>query len=326
MDKHQYREKVLSMLNDKQTYTALKSDPTGRTERDLNQRLLLLKKSSKISEETYKLLRSSDGLAPQLYGLPKIHKEGVPLRPIVSFVNSPTYNVSRYLARVLSPVVGNTDNTVKNSQHFAEFIRGQTLDADQMLVSFDVVSLFTKIPVDLAIKVARNRLRYDDSNLWQRTSLPLEDITDLLSFCLNTTQFVFEGTYYKQVFGTAMGSPGSAVIANLVMEGIEHRALTTAPVSPSFWKRFVDDVISAVSQDEIVVLLQHLNSIEPSTVRLMGSCPFWILVFRKLLMGSWKLLFIVNQLILTNLCHLTRITREAIKRLLLQLCFRERRI
>ena len=81
MDKHQYRE-VLSMLNDKQTYTALKSDPTGRTERDLNQRLLLLKKSSKISEETYKLLRSSDGLAPRLYGLPKSHREGVPLRPI----------------------------------------------------------------------------------------------------------------------------------------------------------------------------------------------------------------------------------------------------
>ena len=64
MDKHQYREKVFSMLNDKQTYTVLKSDPTGRTERDLNQRLLLLKKSNKISEETYKLLRSSDGLAP----------------------------------------------------------------------------------------------------------------------------------------------------------------------------------------------------------------------------------------------------------------------
>ena len=58
----------------------------------------------------------------------------------------------------------------------------------------------------------------------------------------------------------------------------------------------------------------------------MGSCLFWILVFRKLLMGSWKLLFIVNQLILINICHLTRITREAIKSLLLQLCFRERRI
>ena len=128
-----------------------------------------------------------------------------------------------------------------------------------------------------------------------------------------------------------MGSPVSVVIANLVMEDIEHRALTTAPVSPSFCKRFVDDVISAVSQDEIVVLLQHLNSIEPSiqfTVEreIDGKLPFWILMFRELLMGSWKLLFIINQLILINICHLTRITREAIKGLLLQLCFRERRI
>ena len=117
------------------------------------------------------------------------------------------------------------------------------------------------------------------------------------------------------------------------MEDIEHRALTTAPVSPSFWKRFVDDMISAVSQDEIVVLLQHLNSIEPSiqfTVEREtdGKLPFLdtYSMFRELLMASGKLLFIVNQLILINICHLTRITRESIKGLLLQLCFRERRI
>ena len=122
---------------------------------------------------------------------------------------------------------------------------------------------FTKIPVDLAIKVAKERLR-NDASLGQRTSLPVEDIVELLSFCLNTTYFVFEGTYYQQVFGTAMGSPVSAVIANLVMEDVEQRALASAPVNPSFWKRFVDDEISAVSENEIDVLLQHLNSIEPS--------------------------------------------------------------
>ena len=152
---------------------------------------------------------------------------------------------------------------MKNSARFAEFIRGQTLDADRVLVSFDVVSLFTKIPVDLAIKVAKERLR-NDASLGQRTSFPVEDIVDLLSFCLNTTYFVFEGTYYQQVIGTAMGSPVSAVIANLVMEDVEQRALASIPVNPSFWKRFVDDVISAVSVNEIDVLLQHLNSIEPS--------------------------------------------------------------
>ena len=61
-----------------------------------------------------------------------------------------------------------------------------------------------------------------------------------------------------------MGSPVLAVIANLVMEDVEQRALASVPVSLSFWKRFVDDVISAVSRNEIDILLQHLNSIEPS--------------------------------------------------------------
>ena len=114
----------------------------------------------------------------------------------------------------LEKMVGNTINTVKKSCHFAEFVRGKTLKADQVLVSFDVVSLFTNIPVDLAIKVVTKRLR-QDATLLQRTSLPVEDIIDLLSFCLNTTYFVFEGCYYQQVFGTAMGSPVSAVMLQM---------------------------------------------------------------------------------------------------------------
>lgn len=67
---------------------------------------------------------------------------------IVSFVNSPTA-ISSYRVRFLSPVVGNTNYTVKNSCEFVDFIRGTTLDAKRTLVSFDVISLFTKIPVDL---------------------------------------------------------------------------------------------------------------------------------------------------------------------------------
>ena len=63
-------------------------------------------------------------------------------------MNSPTYGI-------LSPVVANTKNTVENFYHFAEFV------IEQILVSFDVVSLFIKVPVDLAIKVAEKRLKQD---------------------------------------------------------------------------------------------------------------------------------------------------------------------
>ena len=68
----------------------------------------------------------------------------------------------------------------------------------------------------------------------------------------------------QQVFVTAMGSPVSAVIANMVMEDVEQRASATSPVKPFFWKRYVDDVISAVSGSEAEHLLSHLNSLEPS--------------------------------------------------------------
>ena len=52
------------------------------------------------------MLHSRDGLCPRFYGLPKIHKLGIPVRPIVSFVNYPTCAISGYLTRILSPVVG----------------------------------------------------------------------------------------------------------------------------------------------------------------------------------------------------------------------------
>ena len=61
-----------------------------------------------------------------------------------------------------------------------------------------------------------------------------------------------------------MGSPVSAVIANMVMEDVEQRALATSPVKPFLWKRYVDDVISVVSGNEVESLLSHLNSVEPS--------------------------------------------------------------
>ena len=123
--------------------------------------------------------------------------------------------------------------------------------------------LFIKISVDLGVEVAKERLK-EDASLGQRTSLPVEDIIHLLSFCLKTTQFAYNGTYYQQVFGTAMDLPVSAVISNMVMEDMEQRALATSPVKPFFWKRYVDDVISAVSGSEAERLLSHLNSVEPS--------------------------------------------------------------
>ncbi len=92
----------------------------------------------------YNQLRSSAGKVPLLYRLPKIRKPEVPLWPIVSFLNSPTYELSKHLVSILSPLVGKTTSHVKNSAEFASFIAGQTVGSKMILVSFDVVSLSQK--------------------------------------------------------------------------------------------------------------------------------------------------------------------------------------
>ena len=94
------------------------------------------------------------------------------------------------------------------------------------MVPFDIVSLFTKIPTGLAVEIAKSRLEGLD-NLEEITSWTVEDICKGLQICLNATNLTFQGKRYKQIFSTAKGSPVSKVVANLVMEDVEKRALST---------------------------------------------------------------------------------------------------
>ena len=78
-----------------------------------------------------------------IYGLPKIHKPDIPLRPNVACIGSPTYNLSKF---VISPLSGQGDSFIKDSKHFGDEIKDIRLSPDEILVSFDVKSLFTNIP------------------------------------------------------------------------------------------------------------------------------------------------------------------------------------
>ena len=187
--------------------------------------------------------------------------EPIPLRPINSCIGSPTYQVSRYLADLLKPLCSDSNYTVKNSRDFTEFIRTQTVQPDEEIVSLDVVSLFTSIPVDLALEVIDHRLESNPS--WQEnTNLTKDQVVELTRYVLKNSYLSYEGTMYHQTFGCAMGSPVSAVIAELVMGYVEAKALSTFPgVSPRWWKRYVDDSNYCIKSNDLENFHRHLNSI-----------------------------------------------------------------
>ena len=198
--------------------------------------------------------------APQLYGLPKIHKNNVPLRPIVSTIGSPCYLLAKELARILSPLAGKTETFVKNSTDFVQRTKDLTINDNDMMVSFDVTSLFTRVPIDEALLIVKDLLQ-EDRELDDRTPLSPTAVCELTKLCLRGTYFHQNGNYWEQADGAAMGSPLSPIIANLYMEHFEQEAIRLAVDKPKFWIRYVDDtfVIWPHGRDSLTLFHEHIN-------------------------------------------------------------------
>ncbi|XP_077508404.1 uncharacterized protein LOC144119728 [Amblyomma americanum] len=257
-----YDKKMMELLQDKSTYIALKKDPTLKVERELQKHLayVFLFVPPQHKALYYRLL-CHNGSAPVLYGLPKIHKEGVPMRPIVDFTRSPLCQLLGYLHRVFAPLVGKGPTLIRNSFDFTEKVRDVVVEYDDIIVSFDVTSLFTSVPVDLAVDVCAAALQ-NDEKLSERTPLEAQDLSRLLKFCLENTYFVFRGSFYKQVHGTAMGASISVTAANLTMEAIENRALASFHPRPNVFLRYIDDCFCIVKKDALAAFTRHINSME----------------------------------------------------------------
>nr|VZI49043.1 unnamed protein product [Spirometra erinaceieuropaei] len=142
--------------------------------------------------------------------------------------------------------------SIEVASQFLIDLRGRRIKSDEITVSFDVTSLFTSIPPNLAGEFLRKGLRetYEET----QNALTIENLMRLFEFCQQNF-FNFAGETYEQINGTPMDS----LVFGLVVEPILHEFEKIAFIKhePVFWRRYVDDTFVIVKKD----MLQHFHSL-----------------------------------------------------------------
>jgi len=210
-----------------------------------------------IDIQIYRNLHTTDGLLSRAYGLPKIHKQGHPLRIIVSSIGSPLYSLSNYLHNIIKSSIPTPLSFIKNSYHLVSKLNGITLDSQLELASLDVVSLFTNVPFELVYEGIQKRWELISMN----TAIPIEEfLTAICRLILNSTFFSFNHVNYKQIFGTSMGFPLSPIISDLVLQDLETQALQLLQFKIPIYCRYVDDILLATHHSQFNDILKIFNS------------------------------------------------------------------
>ena len=185
------------------------------------------------------------------------------MRPIVSAVGSATYSISKFVSNVLTPYVRQTSSYIRNTTDLLDKLQDVRISDDEILVSFDVKSLYTNVPRDDAFEAIREIVQ-NDPDFKENNGIEPETLLDLLKVSMSTTSFQFRNKHYELTDGLPMGSPAPPVIAYLFMAKVEENALATVEDKPKIWYHFVDDVLSIVKVATLDKLRTHLNSQHPT--------------------------------------------------------------
>ena len=221
--------------------------------------LTLMKEKGLISDKNFEHLNPVYCTEARFYMLPKIHKKGVPGRPICSSVNHPTSRISKLVNEHIKDYVPKTKSYIRDTQDFIKKIKELgPIPESAILCTLDVSSLYTNIPNNEGILAVGEKLRNDP------TKTPIANfILDLLKLVLHSMNFTFNGDHYLQTGGTAMGTSLAPNYANLFMDRFETKALAGFPLKPLTWKRFIDDIflVWTHGEESLKNFIDYLNSL-----------------------------------------------------------------
>ena len=221
-----------------------------------------------------------------LYGLPKTHKKNLSVRPILSSTATYNYPLAKWLDDKLKTLPIN-NYTISDTLMFAEQLKELSFDDDDILVSYDVTSLFTNVPLDYTIDLLVEKA-FEDNWFCATYDLTIskQDLSELLKIATKDQLFQFNDNLCLQTDGVAMGSPLGPLLANVFLCHVEEM-LEQQDKLPSFYRRYVDDTLVVIKDvaetEQFLITLNNCHSSIQFTMELAvnNTLPFLGMLLMK---------------------------------------------
>jgi len=261
LSKSLYIKLGIEHLSDTNTYEKLKSDHTDKVTKQLRKIWSDVHIKQKLPSYVYQKLTPTQVKTQTFYHLIKTHKNGNKIRPIISGVGGPFDKIGWLIQKILSPLLKKVPAHLENTEQLINslLVTPKTEMLNKIPISMDIVSMYTNIPIAEAIKISTQYLQRHKPNLF---GLSIDNIKSLLDFILNNNVFEFNGNFYKQIRGLAMGSRIAPTLAILTLDYIEHQTIyADTRFNSLFYRRYVDDtLIIADNIEQAQQLLNFMNS------------------------------------------------------------------
>ena len=277
MNRQDYMSRINNMLNDKTTYSVIDSDDSTTVKSRADEIIFDLADKGILNHKQVMYLTQFNPRCPIFYGLPKIHKENHPLRPIVSQIDGPTCRINELVDKYLYVAEKNIPMLLQDTTAFLRVINEhKKCIPGALLVTMDVSSLYTNIPHDEGNEWVCDYYEetLDRWGTYAEVIQPVDrdSLSMLTKFILDNCTFEFDGTFYRQNYGTTMGAKFSVKFANIYMYMWfrKFNAKFNGP-KPDFIARLIDDCFFIWNESK-TALNQYVQYINNCHVSIKFEC------------------------------------------------------
>ncbi|CAF1285193.1 unnamed protein product [Rotaria sp. Silwood1] len=280
-----YERKAAEYRQTTSAYEELTSNPYNDIICTVTHLLNQLQSSKRIFEWQRKKLmpiRKTTELA-YMYFIPKPHKKGTPLRPILNTIHAATKKISQFLDKLIRPLF---DRFVRQTtfvdgadllDQLQKYIQKGYFNSSTLFITFDITNLYTMLPQEESLAILAEFLH--THNCQRVNGLSIDTIIKLARVVLQANAFIYNKKFYRQIIGGAMGSPFTLTLANIFMWKWERQTILPKLPSHELYGRYIDDVFFTCNQseDKVKQLLEAANKFHPNIkldYKITKSVPF----------------------------------------------------